>query len=76
MTNNDIETALSLLSNCSIETTPNVYEKYGKAFGGVYLWEYMFAKPDGYTWANKMYNIFNPGLFTTIMKYLSLYKNI
>ena len=58
------------------DTVSEVYEKYGKAFGGVYLWEYMFAKPDGYTWANKMYKIFNPGLFTTIMKYLSLYKNI
>lgn len=58
------------------DTVSKVYEKYGKTFGGVYLWEYMFAQPDGYTWANKIYNIFNPGLFTTIMKYLSWYKNI
>ena len=30
MTNNTIETALNLLSNSSIETTPNVYAKYGQ----------------------------------------------
>ena len=29
MINNNIETVLNLLSNCSIETTPNVYAKYG-----------------------------------------------
>ena len=29
MTNNTIEAALNLLSTCSIETTPNVYAKYG-----------------------------------------------
>jgi len=29
MINNNIETVLNLLSNCSIETTPNVYSKYG-----------------------------------------------
>ena len=29
MTNNHIETVLNLLSSCSIETTPNVYAKYG-----------------------------------------------
>ena len=58
------------------DTVSKVYEKYGKSFGGVYLWEYMFAQPDGYTWANKMYNIFNEGLFTTILKYLSLYRYI
>ena len=29
MTNNTIEAALNLLSTCSIETTPNVYTKYG-----------------------------------------------
>ena len=29
MTNNIIEAALNLLSTCSIETTPNVYTKYG-----------------------------------------------
>lgn len=58
------------------DTVSKVYEKYGKTFGGVYLWEYMFAQPDGYTWANKMYNIFNEGIFTTILKYLSLYRYI
>ena len=58
------------------DTVTEVYDKYGDKFGGVYLWEYMFAKPDGYNWANKIYNIFNPGLFVIIMKYLSLYKNI
>ena len=30
MTNNTIETALNFLSNSSIETTPNVYAKYGQ----------------------------------------------
>ena len=30
MTNNNIQTALNFLSNSSIETTPNVYAKYGK----------------------------------------------
>ncbi|MDC6448287.1 methylenetetrahydrofolate reductase [Alphaproteobacteria bacterium] len=29
MTNNNIETVLNLLSSCSVETTPNVYAKYG-----------------------------------------------
>ena len=29
MTNNNIKTARNLLSSCSIETTPNVYAKYG-----------------------------------------------
>ena len=29
MKNKNIEATLNLLSNCSIETTPNVYEKYG-----------------------------------------------
>ena len=29
MKNNNIETVLNLLSDCSIETTPNVYAKYG-----------------------------------------------
>ena len=30
MTNTHIEAARNLLANCSIETTPNVYTKYGK----------------------------------------------
>ena len=30
MTNTHIEAARNLLANCSIETTPNVYSKYGK----------------------------------------------
>ena len=30
MTNTHIEAAQNLLANCSIETTPNVYTKYGK----------------------------------------------
>ena len=30
MTNTHIEASRNLLTNCSIETTPNVYAKYGK----------------------------------------------
>ena len=30
MTNTHIEASRNLLNNCSIETTPNVYAKYGK----------------------------------------------
>ena len=30
MTNTHIEASQNLLANCSIETTPNVYAKYGK----------------------------------------------
>ena len=30
MTNTHIEASRNLLANCSIETTPNVYAKYGK----------------------------------------------
>ena len=30
MTNLYIEAAQNLIANCSIETTPNVYAKYGK----------------------------------------------
>ena len=58
------------------DTVTEVYNKYGENFGGVYLWEYMFSKPDAYTWAKNIYNIFHPGLFAIIMKYLSIYKNI
>ena len=64
-------------------TNPNVFDTiarvrdaYKNKFGGVFLWEYMFALPDELSWATKVYNIFNPSLFTTILNYLSLYKNI
>ena len=56
------------------DVVTQVHNKYGDTFGGVYLWEYMFAKPDGYSWAKQIYNIFNPGYFTTILKYLSIYR--
>ena len=58
------------------DTITQVNDVYKNNFGGVYLWEYMFALPDGLSWAKNIYNILNPSLFTTILNYLSLYKNI
>ena len=36
-----------------------VVAKYGDKFGGVFVWEYCFAKPDPKQWAETMYNILN-----------------
>lgn len=49
-----------------LDTITEVHNKYGKTFGGVYLWEYMFALPDGYTWAKKIQNIIKPSLFNKL----------
>ena len=58
------------------DTVTDVYNKYKETLGGVFLWEYMFAQPDGYKWAKEMYDIFNPSVLRDILKYVSLYKNI
>ena len=49
-----------------------VCEKYKKSFGGVYLWEYMFAQPDGYTWAKNVQGIINNNSYLkNILRYIS-----
>jgi hypothetical protein len=55
------------------DTVLDVHKKYGEKFGGVYLWEYTFAKPDGYSWAKQIQDIINPGLFIIFLRYLYLF---
>lgn len=40
-------------------TVKDVYKEYGSKFGGVFLWEYIFALPDQLIWANNIKNIIN-----------------
>ena len=57
------------------DVVTDVKKVYNEHFGGVYLWEYMFAKPDGYGWAKKMEDIINPGIITRVYNYfIKIYK--
>ena len=51
-----------------------VNNKYKKKFGGVYLWEYMFALPNGCSWAQSVKDIINPSFIYILLSYLSFWN--
>ena len=54
MKNKNIEATINLLSNCSIETTPNVYEKYGNFID---LERLYLLRDEQYTWYTTYFSI-------------------
>lgn len=40
-------------------------KKYGSTFGGVFVWEYCFAKPDPGAWVSDVHTIINTGLINS-----------
>ena len=45
--------------NTNLEEISKIYDKYGDKFGGVFVWEYCFAKPNPQSWLINIATIFN-----------------
>ena len=77
--NNDYKSEMIVMGTMNpnvFDTIAEVYNAYKNKFGGVFLWEYMFASTDQQKWAKEVDSILNPSLFTKLLIYLSMYKNI
>jgi hypothetical protein len=57
----------------TLPTIQSCYAKYGKNFGGVFVWEYCFAKPSPAEWGSKMANLLDPRPVITGWAWLDSY---
>jgi hypothetical protein len=75
--NNDYNSEMIVMGTINpsiMDVVKEVNTKYKKSFGGVFLWEYMFAEPDGYIWAQDVKDIINPSFLTKLFSYLAFWK--